>query len=121
MAPDQGGAIVVEIPKSTQEQLDRIEGHLQRVNGRLTKLEEDRIPDIEADIHGSKDERRREHDPGLMARMKEVRSDVADLKQYRGEAEAVKQMRRWLIGGIATVLIAQVAFLTLLLRIAAVI
>lgn len=121
MAPDQGGAIVVEIPKSTQDQLDRIEGHLQRVNGRLTKLEEQRVPRIEEELRGAEDSRLREQRPGLITTSERHDSRLLKLERAKGEAEAVATTKRMMVAIGATVIGAQVAMLTLMLRIAEVI
>lgn len=121
-SPDQpSGAIVVEIPKATQEQLDRIEGHLQRVNGRLTKLEEQRIPKIEEEIRGPEDTRLRDHRPGLVGTTEQHDGRILKLERARSEAEAVAKTKRLLIGIGASVIVAQVAILTLMLRVAGVV
>lgn len=122
MAPEPDrGAIVVEIPKGTQDQLDRIEGHLQRLNGRVTKLEEQRIPRIEEEIRGPEDERLRSQRPGLIASVEAHDGRLAKIERARGEAEAVAKTKRMMIAIGATVIGAQVAMLTLMLRIAGVV
>lgn len=118
--PDRG-AIVVEIPKGTQDQLDRIEGHLQRVNGRLTKLEEQRVPRIEEEIRGAEDTRLREQRPGLITTSERHDSRLLKLERARGEAEAVAKTKKMMMAVGGTLIGVQIALLTLMLRVAGVI
>lgn len=120
-ADTPSGAIVVELPKATQDQLDRLEGHLQRINGRLTKLEEQRIPKIEEELRGAEDARLRDQRPGLIATVETHDGRLAKIERARGEAEAVAKTKRMMIAIGATVIGAQVAMITLMLRIAGVI
>lgn len=115
------GAIVVDLPPATQEQLDRIEGHLQRLNGRLTKLEEQRIPRIEEEIRGPEDERLRQHRPGIVGTVEGHDGRILKLERDRDEGRAVAQTKRVMVGLGVSVLTFQVGMLTLMLRIAGVI
>lgn len=107
------------------DQLDRIEAIALDARNEARKAREEseatngRLSQVEEDLYGHTEERKRAADPGLITKFAETRQIVFDLRQARDEAGAIIEVKRWMVGiglSMLTVLIGLVALMAQLAR-----
>lgn len=104
------------------EQLDRIEANASAAYDEARKAREEsektngRLREVERDLYGPSERRKRENQPGLVGEFRKVKQLVYDVVSSRDESQAVKGAMRWIVGLGVSVVVMMLAALTLLLQ-----